>query len=355
MSLRCLQSSVDSIRPMVWEEMSFEEFLDGHHGGHLGYLNGRILAILNLCVNVMLPIKFWLNPTYCLGDVIWRISRWRPWRPTWTSERYNFSNSESLCCSNASHQVLPQSMAAILDMGTERFLQFWVSIILQSLPSSFSSILLFGIRCCLKNFKMAGGHLGYLNRMILAIFYLCVTVMPPIKFWLNLTFGLGADVVWRISRWPPWQPSWISKQNNLNNSDSLCHSDASHKVLAQSDLWFWRRYRLKNFKMAAVAAILDIGTEQFLQFWISVSLWCFPLSFGSIQLTVWEEMSFEEFQDGCHRYRKGTILAILNLYVTSMPPIVSMQSDVWFLRRYRLKNFKMATVAAIFGIWTEQF
>ena len=47
--------------------MSFEEFQDGPHGGHLGYLNGRILAILNLCVTVMLPIKFWLNPTYGLG------------------------------------------------------------------------------------------------------------------------------------------------------------------------------------------------------------------------------------------------------------------------------------------------
>ena len=46
---------------------------------------------------------------------------------------YNFSNSESLCCSNASHQVLAQSqlrsfklfqdaaMVAILDMGTEQF------------------------------------------------------------------------------------------------------------------------------------------------------------------------------------------------------------------------------------------
>ena len=48
--------------------MSFEEF---HDGRHLGYLNGRILAILNLGVTVMLPIKFWLNPTYGLGgDVI---------------------------------------------------------------------------------------------------------------------------------------------------------------------------------------------------------------------------------------------------------------------------------------------
>ena len=70
MSLRCLQSSFDSIRPTFWEEMSFEELQDGRHGGHLGYLNGRILAILNICVTVMLPIKFWLNPTYGLGDVI---------------------------------------------------------------------------------------------------------------------------------------------------------------------------------------------------------------------------------------------------------------------------------------------
>ena len=47
--------------------MSFEEFKNGRYGGHLGYLNGTILAILNLCVTVMLPIKFWLNPTFGLG------------------------------------------------------------------------------------------------------------------------------------------------------------------------------------------------------------------------------------------------------------------------------------------------
>ena len=40
-------------------------------GDVIGYRNGRILAILNLCVTVMFPIKFWLNPTYGLeGDVI---------------------------------------------------------------------------------------------------------------------------------------------------------------------------------------------------------------------------------------------------------------------------------------------
>ena len=53
---------------MVCEEMLFEEFQDG---GHLGYQNGMIIAILNLHVIVMLPIKFQLNPTYGLGgDVI---------------------------------------------------------------------------------------------------------------------------------------------------------------------------------------------------------------------------------------------------------------------------------------------
>ena len=49
---------------MVWEEMLLEEFQDG---GHLRHLNGTILAIPNLCVTVMLPIKFWLNATHGLG------------------------------------------------------------------------------------------------------------------------------------------------------------------------------------------------------------------------------------------------------------------------------------------------
>ena len=52
---------------MVWEEMSFEDFQDGGCGSPLGHQNGTILAILNLCVTVMLPIKFWLNLTYSLG------------------------------------------------------------------------------------------------------------------------------------------------------------------------------------------------------------------------------------------------------------------------------------------------
>ena len=56
---------------MVWEEMLFEKFQDGRHGGHLEYRNGTIVAILNVCVTVMPPIKFQLNRTYGLGgDVV---------------------------------------------------------------------------------------------------------------------------------------------------------------------------------------------------------------------------------------------------------------------------------------------
>ena len=37
-----------------------------------------------------------------------------------------------------------------------------------------------------------------------------VAPMSPTKFGLNLTYGLGADVVSRFSRWLPRQPSLIS-------------------------------------------------------------------------------------------------------------------------------------------------
>ena len=147
----------------------------------------------------------------------------------WIAKRNDLNNFESLCRSNASHQVSAQSNlrhGAILDIRTELFLQFWISIMLQCLPS----------------------------------------------FRLNLTYGLGRDVVWRISE----RLSWLSERNDFSNSESL-------------------------------------------------SMWCFPSSFSSIQLKAWEEMSFEEFQDGHYGshlgYQNGTILAILKLCNTPMPPI----------------------------------
>ena len=86
--------------------------------------------------------------------------------------------------------------------------------------------------------------------MILAILNLHVAPMPPTKFGLNLTKGSGAVVVSIFSRWPPSQPSWIAKPNDLSNSESI------------------------------------------------VLLQCLPSSFGSIQLKVWEDTSFKEFRLG---------------------------------------------------------
>ena len=49
---------------------------------------------------------------------------------------------------------------------------------------------------------------------------------------------------------------------------------------------------------------------------------CLPSSFSSIWPTDWEEMWFEEFQDGGYLgYWNRMILAILNFHNTPMPPI----------------------------------
>ena len=45
------------------EQMWFEDFQDGRRGGHFGYRNGTILAILKLHVAQMPPTKFGFNPT----------------------------------------------------------------------------------------------------------------------------------------------------------------------------------------------------------------------------------------------------------------------------------------------------
>ena len=221
MLLQCLPSSFSSFWLIVWEEMLSEHFRAGRHGGHLGYQNSMILTILNFHVAPMPPgTKFVHNLTWGLGSVVVsRFLRWLPKRPSWILEQNDFSNSE---------------------------------------------------------------------------FY--VAPMLPIKFLLNPSYGLGGYVIWRISSWPPWQPSWISELNAFSNSESLCCSDASHQVY----------------------------------------------------------MSLEEYRDGPHGghlgYWNRMILVILNLYVNASHQ-VSAQSNSWF-GRCRLMTFKMATMAAILDIQT---
>ena len=61
-----------------------------------------------------------------------------------------------------------------------------------------------------------GGHLGFPIGTFLAIFYLHVTPMLPIKFRVSWPFGSGEEVQNRFSRWWSEQPSWISDRNDFS-------------------------------------------------------------------------------------------------------------------------------------------
>ena len=67
MSPQCLPSSFSLIRLTVPQQMLFQDFQAGHHGGNLGYWNETNLAILNFHVILMPPTKFGLNQTYHSG------------------------------------------------------------------------------------------------------------------------------------------------------------------------------------------------------------------------------------------------------------------------------------------------
>ena len=127
--------------------------------------------------------------------------------------------------------------------------------------------------------------------MDLAVPNLHVSPMPPTKFQLNPTNGSGVDVISRFLRWPLLRPSSILELNNashqvqsdlpfgsryvlkifsgghlgyrkngFSHTEPLSCSNAFHQVSAQSNLQF-RRCHLKIFKMADMAAILDIRRE----------------------------------------------------------------------------------------------
>ena len=141
----------------------------------------------------------------------------------------------------------------------------------------------------LKNFKIAA--MGYLNGTILAILNLCVTVMPPIKFQLSRT-RFGGRCCLKNFKMAAVAAILDIGTERFSNSESLCHCDASHQVLAQSDLRLGRRCPLKNFKMAGG-------------------------------------------HGGHLGYRNGLILAILNLSHCDASHQVSAQSDmVWNAVRF---------------------
>ena len=66
--------------------------IDLQDGGQLGFAIGTILAIFDLQVTPMLPSKFGVNWPFGSGEEEKnRFSRWGPWRPSWISDRHDFS------------------------------------------------------------------------------------------------------------------------------------------------------------------------------------------------------------------------------------------------------------------------
>ena len=79
-----------------------------------------------------------------------------------------------------------------------------------------------------------GSHLGYRNLTILAILNLYNAHMPAIKFWLNLTW-FGRRCHLKNFKMTPVTAILDIEMKHFSSSESLCHCDASHQVLAQSD------------------------------------------------------------------------------------------------------------------------
>ena len=232
----------------------------------------------------MLPTKFGVNWPFGSGEEA--KNRFSSWRPSWISDRHDFSYFCSKSQPNASYQVWSRwaflfrrrsekqifhmvAMSAILDSDRNDFSYFWSTSHPDKSPwcflLSFESVGLWVYEKKLKiDFQDGrhGGHLGRLISTILAIFDLQATLMLPTKFGVNWPFGSG-EAKNRFSRWQSWWPSWIFDQHNFSYFCSTSHPDASYQVWSQLAFLFRRRSEKQIFKMAAMAAILDFRSERF--------------------------------------------------------------------------------------------
>ena len=187
--------------------MWFEDFQDGCHGGHLGYQNGTILAILNLHTAPMPSTKFPLHPTYCLGaDNNWRLAAIMDMILMEMSKMWKVTDRH-------------------MDEGWTMVNRPWHKL---TWSKAQGELAIEGLQdgCC-------GGYRGYRNKMFLAILNIYVTPRPPTNFgsiWLTIREQMRFEDCQDRHLWGHLR----SDQNYFSNSESLCHSDASHQVLAQS-------------------------------------------------------------------------------------------------------------------------
>ena len=168
-----------------------------------GFLIGTILAIFDLPVTCMLPIKFRVNLPFGSGEE--EINRLSRWPPSWISDRINLSYFYLQIT-----QKLPIQSTGLLVQKKKWKINFQDG---HHLGIPIGTILLFFIyklpRCFLPSFESIGlpvqkkkrkrdfedghygGNLGFPIGMIWAIFDLQVNLMIPTKFQVNWPFGSG--------------------------------------------------------------------------------------------------------------------------------------------------------------------
>ena len=136
-------------------------------------------------------------------------------------------------------------MAAILDFRSERFLRYFCSTSYSNASFQSSNQLAFQFRRRSKKKKdfqdgSHDGHLGFLIKMILAIFDLQVTLMLPNKFLVNWPFISREEAKNRFSRWRLLWPSQITNQKDFSYFLSTSHPYASYQVSSQLAFRFRR-------------------------------------------------------------------------------------------------------------------
>ena len=133
---------------------------------NLGFPIGTILAIFDLQVTRMLPTRFGVNWLLGSGEEAKnRFLRWLTWRPSWISDRHDFSY----------FFIYKSPQCFLPDLES---IGCWVQEKTRKID--------FQDGC-------HGGHLGFPIGMILAIFDLQVTSMLPSKFGVNWLFGSGKE------------------------------------------------------------------------------------------------------------------------------------------------------------------
>ena len=152
------------------------------------------------------------------GDVKNGFSRWPQLRPSWISDRNDFSYFWSISRSDASYQVSRQLAlrfirseteifkTAILDFWSERFSDLHVTLML-STKFQVSWTLGSGGEAK-RDFQDAchSSHLGFPIWLILINFNLQVAPMLPTKFQANLPFGSRENFFTEKNRFSRWLP-----------------------------------------------------------------------------------------------------------------------------------------------------